>query len=134
MTYGEFLSTAEIQRFLTKYPTGFQDIALELRDTLISCCPGASERILWGGLSYHDSTKGGPVRGAICQIEFHTDHVRLSFIHGVRLTDPQSLLQGDRKSKRYLRIPAYEEAPWDAIRGLIEAAARLDPATFEPLP
>ena len=133
MTQGELLSTAEIQSFLAKYPTSFQDIALELRDTLIACCPHASERILWGGLSYHDSAKGGPVRGAICQIEFYLDHVRLSFIHGVRLADPASLLQGDRKSKRYLPIASYEDAPWDAIRGLIEAAARLDPSTFGSL-
>jgi hypothetical protein len=133
MSKGEFLSSGEIQRFLTAFPTGFQDIALELRDLLISCCPEASERILWGGLSYHDSARGGPVRGAICQIEFHPEHVRLSFIHGVRLEDPHALLQGKQKSKRFIQIASYEEAPWEDIRSLIEAAARLDPATFAPL-
>lgn len=131
MKKGELLSMAEVQRFLAHVPPGFQDIALELRDILASVCPEATERILWGGLSYHDSAKGGPIRGAICQIEFFEDHVRLSFVHGVRLEDPDNLLQGDRKSKRYVRITSYENAPWEAIRSLIEAAARLDPSTFE---
>jgi SAM-dependent methyltransferase len=56
--------------------------------------------------------------------------VRLSFIHGARLEDTQSLLEGDRKSKRYVQLISYEEAPWEAIRGLIQAAASLDPSTF----
>ena len=133
MKNGEFLSTAEVERFLAHFPLGLQDIALELRNMLARLCPQATERILWGGLSYHDSAKGGPVRGAICQIELCDDHVRLSFIHGARLEDPQSLLEGDRKSKRYVRIVSYEKVPWEAINGLIQAAADLDPSTFGAL-
>lgn len=135
MKKGEFLSIAEVEGFLTDVPPGLQDITLELRSMLARLCPQATERILWGGLSYHDSRKGGPVRGAICQIEPRDDHVRLSFVHGARLEDPQALLEGDRKSKRYLRITSYEEAPWEAIGGLIQAATDLDPSTFDaPLP
>ena len=69
MVKGEFLSTAEIQRFVSRLPPDLQDIALELRNMLASICPEANERILWGALSYHDATKGGPIRGGICQIE-----------------------------------------------------------------
>jgi hypothetical protein len=130
MKKGEFLSTAEVERFLSDVSPELQEIALELRSLLASICPEATERILWGVLSYHDSAKGGPVRGGICQIELFDDHVRLSFVHGARLEDPQRLLQGNRKSKRYVRIASYENASWEAIRGLIQAAARLDPITF----
>ena len=131
MKKGEFLSTGEVERFLAHFPLGLQDIALELRNMLARLCPGATERILWGGLSYHDSAKGGPIRGAICQIELCDDHVRLSFIHGARLKDPKALLEGDRKSKRYVRLISYEEVPWEAITELIRAAADLDPSTFD---
>jgi SAM-dependent methyltransferase len=131
MKKGEFLSTAEVEGFLSRVPPGLQDITLELRNMLARLCPQATERILWRGLSYHDSAKGGPIRGAICQIEPCDDHVRLSFVHGVRLEDPQALLEGDRKSKRYLRIASYENAPWEVISELIQAAAGLDPATFD---
>ena len=129
-----FLATAEVDRYLAFVPRPLKEIALELRSVVASACPEATERILWGGLSHHNSRHGGPVKGAICQIELHRDHVRLSFIHGVRLADRNSLLGGDRPSKRYLMLKSYDAAPWGEIRQFIEEAARLDPSTFAPLP
>jgi hypothetical protein len=128
-----FLSSLEVERFLSFTPPEVRDIVLELRSLVSSICPNATERILWGGLSYHDSAKGGPVKGAICQIELDKNHVRLSFIHGARLRDPEAMLVGDQLSKRHLPIVSYELAPWEAIRDLIEDAAALDPSTFGPL-
>lgn len=129
-----YLATAEVEKFLAFACTEVRDIAFELRNIICSICPEASERILWGGLSYHDSAKGGPVKGAICQIEIETDHVRLSFIHGARLRDQDSLLTGKQLSKRFLVIDSYDQAPWDSIRVLIEEATELDPSTFGSLP
>jgi hypothetical protein len=128
-----FLSNVEVERFLSFTRPEVRDIVLELRSLVYSICPYATERILWGGLSYHDSAKGGPVKGAICQIELDRNHVRISFIHGARLRDPESMLVGDQLSKRHLPIVSYERAPWDAIRDLIEEAAALAPSTFGPL-
>jgi hypothetical protein len=125
-----FRSYTEIERFLSFTPLGVKEIALELRNLIAAACPQATERILWGGLSYHDPAKGGPVKGAICQIELKKDHVRLGFIHGARLNDPDSLLSGRRLSKRYVLVNSYEDAPWEAISALIQEAAGLDPLTF----
>jgi hypothetical protein len=125
-----FRSYTEIERFLSFTPLGVKEIALELRNLIAAACPQATERILWGGLSYHDPAKGGPVKGAICQIELKKDHVRLGFIHGARLNDPDSLLSGRRLSKRYVLVNSYEDAPWEAISVLIQEAAGLDPLTF----
>jgi hypothetical protein len=125
---GSFLSTLEIERFLSTKPSHLADIALELRNLVAAATPEASERISWGGFNYYDSRRGGPVRAAICQIEVHPDHVRLSFIHGVHLEDPDHLLRGDRLSKRYIRIESYEQAQWEAYGRLIAAAVRFDPA------
>ncbi len=134
MGASRFLSNIEIERFLSFTRPEVRDIALELRSLVSTVCPNATERILWGGLSYHDAAKGGPVKGAICQIELDRDHVQISFIHGVRLSDPDSMLLGNQLSKRHLPIVSYENAPWDSIRGFIEEAAALDPSTFGPLP
>jgi hypothetical protein len=125
-----FLSTLEIERFLSSKPAHLRDIALELRNLVASAAPEASERISWGGLTYYDARRGGPVRAAICQIEVHADHVRLSFIHGIHLEDPDHLLVGERLSKRYISIDTYEVAQWEAYKRLILAAARFDPATL----
>jgi hypothetical protein len=129
-----FLSSVEVDRFLSFTPPEVRDIVLELRSLVSSVCPNVTERILWRGLSYHDPVKGGPVKGAICQIEFERKHVQISFIHGVRLSDPNSMLVGDQLSKRHLPIISYERAPWDDIRGFIEEAAALVPSKFSSLP
>ena len=134
MTGSGFLSNVEVERFLSLTRPEMRDIALELRNLVALTCPHATERILWGGLSYHDSAKGGPVKGAICQIELERNRVRIAFIHGARLRDPDSLLAGEQLSKRYMSIESYEQAPWNAIRGLIAEAAALDPSTSRPLP
>ena len=125
-----FLSTLEIEHFLSTRPAHLREIALELRNIVACAAPDASERISWGGLAYYDACRGGPVRAAICQIEVRPDHVRLSFIHGIHLDDPEHLLVGDRLSKRYIPIKSYEEAQWEAYKPLIQAAALFDPATL----
>jgi len=128
-----FQSIIDVERYLSRKNPKVRDIALELRNLVAEVCPQATERILSGGLSYHNAAKGGPVRGAICQIEFGDASIRLSFIHGVRLKDPSSLLIGERKSKLFLQIDDFEEAPWEEIRKLIEEANALNPLDFGSL-
>jgi len=128
MASSGFLPTSEIERFLEFARPDLREIALEVRNLVVSAAPTAAERILWGGLSYHDPAKGGPVKGAICQIEVDRKQVRVGFIHGVRLEDPACLLKGSRLSKRYVPISDFEHAPWDEIEDLIACAAELDAA------
>ena len=130
MGKGSFHSLHEIERFLDRKPDSLKDIVFELRNLVAEIAPQATEKILWGGLSYYDASRGGPVKGGICQIEIHADHVRLSFIHGAFIADPQGLLQGDRKAKRYVRLESYESVPWEVLGKLIQASAAFDPATF----
>ena len=78
MTDSDFLPLREVERFLTYNRPDIREIVLELRDLVWQVCPYATERILWGSLSYHNSAKGGPVKGAICQIEIEKDRIRLA--------------------------------------------------------
>ena len=126
-----FHSTHEIERLLEREPEAFKDIVFELRNLVAEVAPHATEKILWSGLSYYDASRGGAVKGGICQIEIHIDHVRLSFIHGAFLPDPQELLQGKRLYKRYVRLASYESVPWEALRELIHASAQFDPASLK---
>jgi len=128
-----FQSTIAIDQYLSLKHSAVRDIVLELRNLVAEVCPQATERILSSGLSYHNAAKGGPVKGAICQIEIESNTVRLSFIHGVRLKDPSSLLRGNRLSKLYLQIDSYEEAPWEEMQKLIEEANALNPSEFGSL-
>lgn len=127
---GSFHSLYEIERFLERKPETLKDIVFELRNLIAEIAPCATEKILWGGLSYYDASRGGAVKGGICQIEIHADHVRLSFIHGAFLPDPQGLLQGERLFKRYVRLESYESTPWKALEELIRVSSQLDPASL----
>lgn len=122
----QHLPAAEVMAWLAYKPADLADIAMGIRDLVLSIVPHAAERILWRGLCYHDPRRGGPVKGSLCQIEFHPGHVRLAFIHGAFLTDPDGLLEGDRKAKRFVKLFTYDDVPWEAIGQLIESAAGLD--------
>ena len=130
MNRGSFHSTREIERFLERKPEALRDIVFELRNLIAEIAPQATEKILWGGLSYHDASRGGTVKGGICQIEIRTDHVQLSFLHDAFIPDPHGLLQGERVAKRYVRLESYESVPWETLAELIRASAGFDPATL----
>ncbi len=124
------LHSREVELFLQRTPPHLQDIVWELRNLVASVALDAVEVIRWGGLNYFHDGRGGIVRAGICQIEIHTDHVRLAFIHGAFLSEPRHLFEGTQKYKRYLRLKSYEAAPWDYLKQLIEEASRFDPSSL----
>lgn len=121
----------EVEIFLERFPAPQQEIVLELRNLIASVAPDAVEVIRWGGLSYFHAGRGGIVSAGICQIGFHEGHIRLGFIHGTYLPDAHHLLEGDRKVKRFVRIPSYDSAPWEQLKELIAASAAFDPRNPE---
>lgn len=121
----------EITTFLQHSPAPLQDIVLELRNIIASTAPDAVEAIRWGGLSYFHEGRGGIVSAGICQIGIEKDHIRLAFIHGAFLPEPRELFEGTQKYKRYIRIETYDDADWDYLEQLIDAASRFDPRTLQ---
>jgi hypothetical protein len=102
------------------------EIVTALREMVLTQAPGASEALRFGALSYF--LAGRPfasIGGNICMIEIKPDgSVRLSFIHGAELDDPDRLLLGSGKAKRYLLIGSPRDARRPAVRALVRAAAR----------
>jgi hypothetical protein len=105
------------------------DIVFELRNTIASVCPGVDESIHKRGMTYFDASRGGHVSANICQIVIFEDHVRLAFIQGAFLPDPQHLLRGEeeRIAMRFVEIHNYEKAPWEDLKELIKVSAAFDP-------
>lgn len=121
----------EIEAFLQHTPTDLQDIVLELRNIVASVAPDAVEVIRWGGLSYFHEGRGGIVSAGICQIGLHHDHIRLDFIHGIFLSDPKHLLEGNQKVKRFVKLISFDSAPWDDLKQLIEESSHFDPRALQ---
>lgn len=123
---GERSDPSEVRRFLAGVPSERRDVVAALRETVCRIVPDAEETVLWGGLSYHSPWVGGRVKGAICQISVKGSNVRLEFIHGVRLVDPDGLLEGDRLSKRYVSIRSADDARRAAVASLIREASAVE--------
>lgn len=125
------LSLHEIEIFLQHTSAQLQDIVFELRNIIAGVAADTVEVIRWGGISYFHEGRGGIVSAGICQIGIHEDHVRLEFIHGIYLSDPQHLLQGSQKVKRFVRLTSFDDAPWANLKQLIEESARFDPRSLQ---
>jgi hypothetical protein len=121
------LTTREVEQHFNHLPLELLDIVLELRNIVGKVAPDATERIHRQGLTYYHGNIGGPVSAGICQILTCGDHIELAFIHGAYLPDPQRLLSGDRKVKRFVSVTSYKLAPWDDLEALILAHSRFDP-------
>jgi len=124
------VSQAGVKAFLDALAPETGELVLALRNVVRRTVPHAEESLLWGGLSYHRPEVGGRVKGAVCQIGVKQGQVRLDFIHGIRLADPCGLLQGDRKSKRFVPISTIADGERPEIADLIREAAALDPTQW----
>jgi hypothetical protein len=119
-----------IEKYLQQVPAELRDIVLEIRNLVACVAPSATESQHGRGFSYYYKERGGPVSAGICQIGIYSDHIRLGFIHGAFLPDPQGLLVGKPKYKKHVRIYHFEEAPWEYLKQLIIASSRFDPYTI----
>jgi hypothetical protein len=127
----QMLPLREIELFLENTPLQLKEIVLELRNIIFAVSPDAVEVIRWGGISYFHQGRGGIVSAGICQIGIHDGNVQLGFIHGAFLPDPNHLLQGDQKAKRFVRIESYEEAPWENLIELIKSSSLFNPYSLK---
>jgi hypothetical protein len=118
---------ASVDDFFERLSPEQTAIVLRLREVVLLTVPGVEESVAWGALSYHRPWLGGRVKGAVCQIVVKAGKVRLDFIHGAALSDPDGLLRGDRLSKRFVPIAGCDEARRPEIEDLIRAAASLIP-------
>ena len=121
------LPTTFIERHFQHIQPQLLDIVLELRSLIAQAAPNAVEIIRRKDITYIDEKRGGPVSGGVCLIDMQADHIRLAFIHGAFLPDPQRLLQGNGLYKRFIKLTSFDDAPWDAIKDLITASAHFDP-------
>ncbi len=127
-----FLPLQIVKNKLEYKPAWQVESTMQVRDIVAEVAPEAAERLVKNRLTYLDPTRGGPIKAGICGISLHDDHVRVHFAHGAFLKDPQRLLEGDQIAMRFLRIPAYDLAPWDSIRALIQQSTVFRPTGEHP--
>ncbi len=72
----------------------------------------------WRGIGYHDLRAG-----YICAIFPQKNDVRLGFERGVRLPDPNGLLEGEGRQVRYVNIADSDGIQTAGLQQLLKAAA-----------
>jgi hypothetical protein len=125
------LPERSVENYLQQVPAELRDIVLEIRNIVASVAPEATESQHSRGFSYYYQERSGPVSAGICQVGVFQDHVRLGFIHGAFLPDPEGLLVGEPKYKKHVRLFHYKQVPWEYIKQLIEASSRFNPYTLK---
>lgn len=145
------LSPRAVSHHLRLEPPAVARLVRTLRQAVLNAVPGAAEAIKFGVLCYyHADAYFGALGGNICMIEIkdalrrpvkgrgrrerrpgrtaeQARAVFLSFIHGAALPDPNRLLRGRLKNKRFVAIPDVATAESSAIRALVRASHDLRP-------
>jgi len=113
--------------FLARVSLPQRRLIRSLRSLIRKVVPEAKETVLRGSLSYYRAAVGGRVKGAICLITPKPDAVHVGFIHGAALADTGHLLQGSRKSKRYVPIRRMGDIKLKPLTNLVRSAAKYRP-------
>ena len=99
--------------FLSGFPAEIQDIADRLRGIVARAVPDAVERVRSGWrLIGYDVPVGGRGR-YFAYVSPEPEHVHLGFEHGVRMEDPDALLEGAHLDLKKVRFVTYR--PGDRI-------------------
>lgn len=108
-------------QFLARYSPEVQAISRKLRTLVKRALPGAREVLVDRhnhiGYNYTPAPRDRIVY--ICPM---SDYVRLGFMYGTHLDDPEQLLVGAGKRLRHVKIRSLKEAANPALRPLVEAA------------
>jgi DNA transformation protein len=109
-------------QILEGYSSEVRELAERLRRIVLEEAPDAEEAgyVGWRLIGYRSPHY-------FCFVAPQADHVRLGFEHGVRLGDPDGLLEPMGKQVRFVRCTPGRALPVRGIRALIRAALALPP-------
>lgn len=126
---GKRLSPSVIRDHLALESGEVCGIVRQLRRMVFATAPLATEDIKFGSLTYYQSEAPfGSIGGNMCMIDVRRGKVTLSFIHGVELDDPNKLLRGKGKSKRFVPVASRDAALDPRLIALVrESAERVEP-------
>jgi hypothetical protein len=111
----------DVYDFLLNSHPGLADLALWVREAVLAGEPDLTERVYlgWDGIGFRH-----PDAGYVCAIypRDQEQEVRLLFEHGVRLDDPEGLLEGAGTQTRFIRIRVEDELLAAAISRYVHDA------------
>ena len=108
---------------LDEWPDDLAELALQLQAFVREIAPGLNETISFNSICfYKPDSPYRTIGGNVCMIGRKDDCLHLGFIHGAALPDPDGLLKGAAKAKRYVEIRKRRDIRRGPFRKLIRAA------------
>lgn len=114
--------------FVADLPLALRRRAARIRRLVFESAPHAAERITWDAISFFDPSRGGPIKGSICQLVHRGGVLRLDFPLGALMDDPEGLLVATpgRKGKHHVNL-APNRPTLPQLTALIEASLAAPP-------
>lgn len=113
--------TDPVEQFLATYPTDVQAISRTLRVMVIRAMPEIQE-VLYADQNHMGYSFTGKPRDRIVYICPMKNYVRLGFMRGTQLPDPDQMLEGEGKWLRHVKVRALPDASHPALEQLVGAA------------
>lgn len=118
-------TTLTAEQLLADFPPTIQKISGRLRDSIKLHHPSLQEKVYpgWRALGFSH-----PTAGYICGIFPYVESVKLIFEWGIRLPDPDGVLQGNGQQVRYLEYRSVAEIKIRTVERFLDAAISLPPS------
>jgi len=113
------LRTGQVDAFIRAASPAVRPVLRDLRDLVRQELPGAQEEIKWGRPVYS-------LNHIVCYLAAAGDHANLGFYRGIELKDPKSLLEGEGKKLRHIKVYSRDQIRRRWYGTLIRQAAKLD--------
>jgi len=91
------------------------DLVQEVRKTVYSVVPKASERVMYGGFMFAATAQ-------FCGVFAYTEHVSIEFGRGCDLKDPHRVLEGSGKLRRHIKVHTLSDIKEKHVRAYITQA------------
>ncbi|MGI9204076.1 MAG: DUF1801 domain-containing protein [Woeseiaceae bacterium] len=90
-------------------------------DTIVAdVCPGAGRRPMYGGMVFE--REPGVHKTMVCGHFVYKNHVSVEFSQGYALSDPESVLEGNGKYRRHIKLTSLNDIQSRSVREMIEQA------------
>jgi hypothetical protein len=109
---------SDIDDFLASYPPDMQAISRRLREIVNT----RGQEVLYADQNHIGYSFSGKASERILYICPMPTYVRLGFMRGTQLPDPENLLVGEGKWLRHIKVKTLAQADDAALKALVEAA------------
>jgi hypothetical protein len=111
-----------IEQFLMQLPAEKRQLAMQIREIILSVNPEIEEAIKWGQLAFLIKKK----YFVFIYTYKHLDYLNLGFKQAIKLSDPKNLFEGTGKGMRHIKVSTAKDIPATQIKKWVKEAIQVE--------